>query len=327
MPFPNEHAARLINPKSLNPIRVRRTKGSGKGTVKGVKIPNSIEVIWFVIRREGSEVPVAQALRFPKSTWTEKEARKWLTDKKIKPILFEPASAKKKKEIQKLHKLFHTLWGLGDDSLELITNRGAVKKGHDLTAEEMIIAGMEHGSILVLENVEKKDADEDEKNVHEIIEHILSETKPEFTLDPIEEPEEEKETETKPETDKETFAYETPILKVDKEERMVYGVVLEPETVDAQKDFVTAAEIRKTAHDFMENTQKIGLQHEDFKKKFKIMESYIAPEDFQVGKTTVKKGSWLLAVRVISNDVWKKVKKGEITGFSIGGEGTRVSKN
>ena len=91
MPFPNEHSARLLNP-NVEHVRVRRTRGSGEGTVQGVKIPTSISVIWFVVKEDGKEVPKAQALRFPKSRWTEQEARDWLKENKIKSILFEPAS-------------------------------------------------------------------------------------------------------------------------------------------------------------------------------------------------------------------------------------------
>ena len=46
MPFKNEHAARLQNPGRFDPKSFRRTKGSGKGTVQGVKIPTTIDVIW-----------------------------------------------------------------------------------------------------------------------------------------------------------------------------------------------------------------------------------------------------------------------------------------
>lgn len=92
MPFPNEHAARLQNPDSLTPLlRVRRTSGSDSGTVQGKTVPESIDVIWYIIRRDGREVPVPQALRFPTSTWSVSEARAWLSDNDIDVVLFEPA--------------------------------------------------------------------------------------------------------------------------------------------------------------------------------------------------------------------------------------------
>jgi ATP-dependent protease ClpP protease subunit len=98
-PFANEHSARLLDP-DLEHIRVRRTKGSGAGRVQGVKVPNSISIIWYIVKTsEGKEAPRAQSLRFPITTWTEKEARKWLKDNEIKYILFEKATeAEDKKE-------------------------------------------------------------------------------------------------------------------------------------------------------------------------------------------------------------------------------------
>ena len=102
MPFPNEHAARLIS-KETEHIRVGRTSGSGKGTVQGGKVPASIKVIWFIVRSEGKEVPRAQALRFPTSTWTEAAAHAWLRNNKIKTILFEAAGPKNADHIDELH--------------------------------------------------------------------------------------------------------------------------------------------------------------------------------------------------------------------------------
>jgi len=91
MPFKNEHAARLKDPDSLDPIRVRRTEGSGDAKIQGVKIPKSISVVWFIIEKDDKEVPVAQSLRFPVKKWTAKEAKKWLKDNDISFILFEKA--------------------------------------------------------------------------------------------------------------------------------------------------------------------------------------------------------------------------------------------
>ncbi|MHC5059251.1 MAG: hypothetical protein ACYTKD_31745, partial [Planctomycetota bacterium] len=54
-------------------------------------MPSSIDIVWFVLRREGKEVPVPQALRFPRSRWTEAAARKWIKDNQISGT-FEPAS-------------------------------------------------------------------------------------------------------------------------------------------------------------------------------------------------------------------------------------------
>jgi len=51
-----------------------------------------------------------------------------------------------------------------------------------------------------------------------------------------------------------------PLLKTG-EERYVLGIVLEPETVDAQDDIYSAAEVRDAAHQFMQEYRNLGLMH------------------------------------------------------------------
>jgi DNA adenine methylase len=114
-----------------------------------------------------------------------------------------------------------------------------------------------------------------------------------------------------------------PLLKTG-EERYVLGVVLEPETVDAQSDIYSSAEVREAAHRFMEEYQNVGLMHRDLVNgKVKILESYVAPAPFEIDSTQIKKGTWLLAVRVIDDELWRQVKTGELGGFSIGGSAVR----
>ncbi len=119
------------------------------------------------------------------------------------------------------------------------------------------------------------------------------------------------------------LAKRIPLLKSG-EERYVFGIVLEPETVDAQKDIYSAVEVRDAAHRFMEEYQNIGLMHRGYVNgAVKILESYVAPTEFEVDGTKVKKGTWLLAVRVQDDSLWQQVKNGELGGFSIGGTAIR----
>ncbi|MGH6954636.1 MAG: XkdF-like putative serine protease domain-containing protein, partial [Alphaproteobacteria bacterium] len=114
-----------------------------------------------------------------------------------------------------------------------------------------------------------------------------------------------------------------PLLKTG-EERYVFGIVLEPETVDAQKDIYSAAEVRDAAHHFMEEYRNLGLMHREILgEQVKILESYLAPAEFEVDSTRIKKGTWLLAVRVVDDELWRQIKAGELTGFSIGGSALR----
>lgn len=115
-----------------------------------------------------------------------------------------------------------------------------------------------------------------------------------------------------------------PILKAEEagDRRLVTGPVLIPDTQDAQKHEVSAAEIEQAAHKFLleynEQTQ-IAYMHKDFQRKLALVESWIAPIDFELNGRSVVKGTWIVTVLVLDDDTWAAVKKGEIRGFSIGG--------
>lgn len=114
-----------------------------------------------------------------------------------------------------------------------------------------------------------------------------------------------------------------PILKASEEERTVFGIVLEPDVVDIHKDTYSGDEIVKAAHHFMEKMQNIGKNHTELiNDDVRILESYCAPVDMKLetpsGKVEIKKNTWLMKVRCVSDAIWKQVKSGELTGFSIG---------
>lgn len=116
----------------------------------------------------------------------------------------------------------------------------------------------------------------------------------------------------------------TKLLKT-AEERYVLGVVLAPEQRDSQGDIYSHDEVRKAAHEYMENAGNLGKQHREIvaKDKLRIIESYIAPVDFEQDGEQVHKGTWLLGIRVVDDDLWSGIKKGDFTGFSIGGQAHR----
>jgi hypothetical protein len=126
----------------------------------------------------------------------------------------------------------------------------------------------------------------------------------------------------------ETTKFYVPIAKASAEERTVTGVVLQPEVVDAQGDIMDKSVIRAAAHRFLAgyNTRtKPGLMHKDFKPRFEIVESYLAPQELTINGKTVAEGSWIMTMKVLDDKVWDQIKKGKLTGFSIGGK-ARVQK-
>jgi len=128
----------------------------------------------------------------------------------------------------------------------------------------------------------------------------------------------------------ERFTKHVPIAKVDAERRLVYGVVYEPNVPDAHDDVMTATEIEKMAHRFMQNYSRqqaeSGTEHlaDVGRDQVTIAESFIAPSAFTLGKQAVTKGTWVLVTKVHDDQLWKSVKDGTYTGYSFEGWGRRV---
>jgi hypothetical protein len=121
---------------------------------------------------------------------------------------------------------------------------------------------------------------------------------------------------------------EVPIMKLDLHKKLVYGVVLEPDSVDAQEDVISADDIEAAAHHYLKTSRVVGSSHAKPINMAHPVESYIAPQDFQTeggqyGNQTIKKGSWVLGVKVEDPDEWNKVLNGDYQAFSVGGFGLR----
>lgn len=111
-----------------------------------------------------------------------------------------------------------------------------------------------------------------------------------------------------------------PLLKKDKkEERIVYGIVYEPDEEDTQGDIANAEEIRKAAYQFMEEVQTFKVMHKGSNVRVRVLENYIAPVDFKIEGKSVKEGSWVLVTRILDPKIWKAIKKGKLTGYSMAG--------
>lgn len=108
------------------------------------------------------------------------------------------------------------------------------------------------------------------------------------------------------------------LMKDDAEKKLLYGVVYEPEAVDAHGDTMNAEEIEKMAHEFMAHYRAIDKEHNLIAGAGSVVESYIVPADFIIGNTTVKAGSWMLVTKA-SQEIWDDYLNGEITGYSMYG--------
>ena len=131
---------------------------------------------------------------------------------------------------------------------------------------------------------------------------------------------------------------EVKITKTVDDNQIVMGVVLDGYGFDQQNDWIPPFEIQKTAHDWMENSRVIGLQHAGPADAV-VLESWLWPYPSEAdyrnamqglphnayatafGSDTVHSGSWVIAVKVRDPATWEAVQNGLITGYSIGGTG------
>lgn len=116
-----------------------------------------------------------------------------------------------------------------------------------------------------------------------------------------------------------TFQKQATIIKADEEKQLVTGIVYEPETLDSHEDFMTAEEIEKAAHQFLQDYRQVDKQH-NFRSGYgEVVESYVAKSEHVIGDQVIHPGTWVMTVKVDDQDTWEAVKKGEITGFSMAG--------
>jgi hypothetical protein len=113
-----------------------------------------------------------------------------------------------------------------------------------------------------------------------------------------------------------------PIIKTDKAAQIVYGVVLEPDTVDLQGDVLELDTIERAAHSYLIRSRVVGDSHSRHATA-EVVESYLAPADMKLGGQDIRKGTWIMAVHVKDPELWTRVESGEFNGFSIGGVGER----
>ena len=109
------------------------------------------------------------------------------------------------------------------------------------------------------------------------------------------------------------------VAKSTNEELMqVTYVAMLPDEVDLQGDYTSADEVRKAMESFNKSPMRANLFHRSMTDSFEVIESYLAPVDFELGGAQVQKGTWLMTLQVNDTDVWNLVKSGDINGISIG---------
>jgi len=127
--------------------------------------------------------------------------------------------------------------------------------------------------------------------------------------------------------------FTTKIAKVDMDRQMVFGWVTVAEeagksVVDKQGDVISEDEMEKMAYDFVSNCRRVGEMHRRAEGIGKLVESMVFTKEKQksIG-VDLGKSAWWCGFKIEDSEVWKKVKSGDYTAFSIHGKGVRQKLN
>lgn len=106
------------------------------------------------------------------------------------------------------------------------------------------------------------------------------------------------------------------VKKVDEDKQIVFGEVYAPHVIDTYGEMMLPDDIEIMAYRFMEMShlrRSIDTGHDEISNGSYPIESFIARE----GDPDYTPGAWVLGVKVVDENVWASVKKGELNGFSF----------
>ncbi len=106
------------------------------------------------------------------------------------------------------------------------------------------------------------------------------------------------------------------LKKFDDEKQIVYGEVYAPSTLpDSQGDVMSSDAIERMAHRFLAEMRvdQIDVNHDHVPCGAIVVESFVARK----GDSDFIPGSWVVAVHVPDVELWIRIKKGDLNGFSM----------
>jgi len=300
MPYPNEHSCRLESPDQFDRFARENDAREHKG--------KKIDVIYGI--KDGKSR--VQALRFPKSIWSESEARHYCAGKgSFEPALQNETSLNSKglahaKALIRAGKVDSTSsWSfsaadgnkiLGDNDWSEYRKwfLGIDPTKDSETRQYYKYPFGKNGKVYrsavraIRTRAAQQGATEVFNAAGSLMDMLNKDLKFEF-------------------------------LKKDSAKQIVYGIVFEPDFEDAHGEYVAKEDIEEAAHLYMAKYQKVRRSHQELLKNAYIVESYIAPIDMDFRDLTIKEGTWIVAMKVEDDELWRQIESGEIKGFSAGG--------
>ncbi|MBA7660622.1 hypothetical protein ES703_68625 [subsurface metagenome] len=91
--------------------------------------------------------------------------------------------------------------------------------------------------------------------------------------------------------------------------------------LDSQGDWTKMTTLQKSSREWMSGNRLFDVNHEGREYQFPVRESMVIDEDnvIKFGGQRIKKGAWIMVIKVTDPGIWQKIREGAIEGFSIGG--------
>jgi hypothetical protein len=105
------------------------------------------------------------------------------------------------------------------------------------------------------------------------------------------------------------------IKRVDADKQIVYAEVYAPYVLDTYGEFMVPEDIEIMAHRFMrlDLNNVIDTNHDNVPNGSFPVESFIARDD----DPDFTPGAWVLGVKIVEQEIWDKVVRGELNGYSF----------
>ena len=106
------------------------------------------------------------------------------------------------------------------------------------------------------------------------------------------------------------------VVKIAPKKRKITCAVYVPMKADAHNNFMTADEIEKASDYFLLNHRAVDEMHDMVKGVGGITQNYIAKKNDPDGFV---EGTWVVEIKIFTDDAWKRILKGEYKGISMSG--------
>lgn len=122
----------------------------------------------------------------------------------------------------------------------------------------------------------------------------------------------------------EQFTKRVRFKEADDERQVATGVVMVPDKVDLQGDYVRDETIRQMAEGFMSRLSsgdsEGGVMHAAFPDHSTLVENTVLDQSREIGGEEVPAGSWVQSWKFDDNELWTLVRDDILSGYSIGAD-------